>query len=439
MRIHLFAGARPWERPNRPVRHAFRGQGLANLTLPGLAALIPRHHEIRLQDEQVAPVDLDGPIDLAMVTTKACYTPRAYEIADALRERGVPVVIGGCHASLNPEEAAEHADAVVEGEAESVMPALLEDAARGRLEPRYKGSQADMAQVPVPRRDLLQKRYITDSLIVSRGCNYSCRFCCIRGFYGPGFRAKPVGQVVEEVRGLGTYMSFLDENLVSETDYALELFEALAPLKRRWLAQVSADIVQEPRLIEAAARGGARGFHIGFESLNPTNLAAEGKRHNVVEAYQELVDRLRHAGIMLAAGIMFGLDDDTPDAFAQTIETLLKMGVDLAYFKMATPYPGTPFYKRINREGRILTHDWSYYDGCFPVFRPHKMTARQLLEGTIRARSDFYSKRALLGRLRGYTHLRIPFWASLNLNRLAKVAYRHTEVLGDRFLREVGE
>jgi len=211
VRVHLFAGARPWERPHRPVRHAFRGQGLANLTLPGLAALIPHHHDVRLQDEQVAPLDLDAPIDLAMVTTKACYTPRAYEIADALRDRGVPVVIGGCHASLNPEEAAGHADAVVTGEAESVMPALLEDAARGRLEPRYKGTQADMARVPVPRRELLQKRYITDSLIVSRGCNYSCRFCCIRGFYGPGFRAKPVGQVVDEVRGLGTYLSFLDE------------------------------------------------------------------------------------------------------------------------------------------------------------------------------------------------------------------------------------
>ena len=439
MRIQLFAGARPWERPPRPVKHAFRGQGLANLTLPGLAALIPRRHQVRIQDEQVAPLDLDGPMDLAMVTTKACYAPRAFEICDRLRARGVPVVAGGCHASLNPDEAARHADAVVLGEAEALMSELLADAEAGGLKARYQGQQADMARVPVPRRELLQKRYITDALIVSRGCNYACRFCCIRGFYGEGFRARPVGQVVDEVKSLGKYISFLDENLVSETDYALELFEALAPLKRRWLAQVSSDIVLQPQLIEAAARAGARGFHIGFESINPENLAAEDKGHNSVEAYQELIDRLRAAGIMLAAGIMFGLDDDEPDCFARTTDTLKRMGVDLAYFKMATPYPGTPFYARIDGEGRLLSHDWSYFDGCFPVFRPHKMSARQLLEGTIQARRDFYAKRAIARRVSGYTRLSIPIWAALNLNRLAKVAYRHTELLGDQFLQERGE
>jgi len=412
--------------------------GLANLTLPGLAALIPRRHEVRLQDEQAAPVDLDGPIDLALVTTKACYAPRAWHIADALRARGVQVVAGGCHASLNPEEAVEHADAVVIGEAESVMPALLDDAERGRLEPTYHGTQADMATVPVPRRELLQKRYIVDSLVVSRGCSYACRFCCIRGFYGPGFRARPVADVVDEVRGLGSTLSFLDENLVADPDYAAELFEALVPLRRRWLAQVSSDIVREPRLIELAARSGARGFHIGFESIDPSNLEAEAKGHNEVEAYQELVDRCRHAGIMLAAGIMFGLDHDTPDVFRQTVEALRRMGADLAYFKMATPYPGTPFFERTDAEGRILSRDWAYFDGCFPVFRPGAMTARQLLEGTIWARRAFYSARALARRVPGYLKLDVPMWAALNLNRLAKVAYRHTEALGERFLQEVG-
>ena len=439
MRIHLFAGARPFERPDRPRRSALRGQGLANLTLPGLAALIPRLHEVQLQDEQVAPLSLDAAMDLALVTTKACYAPRAYWIADQLRARGVPVVLGGCHASLNPQEAAAHCDALVVGEAEELMGELLDDARSGRLRPRYQGRPADMARVPVPRRDLLQKHYITSSLTVSRGCNYACRFCCIRGFYGPGFRARPVGLVLKEVQRLGPFLGFLDENLVADRAYARELFTALIPLRRRWLAQVSADIVQDPELIELAARAGARGFHIGFETLNPANLSAEAKGHNDVAAYHELVARCRGAGIMLAAGIIFGLEGDTPQVFGQTLRSITRMGLDLCYFKMATPYPGTDFYRRMDTEGRILTRDWSYYDGCFPVFRPQGMSPRQLLEGTRWASRRFYSAPAVARRVGNYRQLRIPLWAALNLNRLATTAYSHSELLGQGFLSELGQ
>ena len=439
MRIHLLAGARPFERAREPVRSALRGQGLANLTLPGLAALIPRHHSVVLQDEQCAPVDLDAPMDLAMVTTKACYAPRAYQLADRLRERGVPVVLGGCHASLNPDEAATHCDALVVGEAEDVMPRLLDDARAARLQPRYMGQQADMSRVPWPRRDLLQKHYMTSSLTVSRGCNYACRFCCIRGFYGTGFRARPVDDVVREVRRLGPFLGFLDENLVADGAYARELFTALIPQRRRWLAQVSSDIVHDPELIDLAARSGARGFHIGFETINPRNLEAEGKGHNDVAAYQELIDRCRRAGIMLAAGIIFGLEGDTEDVFPETLEALGHMGVDLCYFKMATPYPGTDFYTRMERQGRILTRDWSWYDGCFPVFEPPGMTARQLFEGTRGASRRFYSVRSVAARLGNYRKLKIPLWAAINLNRLATLAYRHSVVQGEQFLRSIGQ
>ena len=438
MKIHLLAGARAFERAKKPLRHAFQGQGVANLTLPGLAALIPRRHQVVVQDEQSAPIDFTAPMDLALITTKSCYAPRAYEIGDRLRDRGVPVVMGGCHASLNPEEAGRHCDAVVIGEAESLMPRLLDDAEAGALEPLYHGEQANLAEVPFPRRELLQKRYLIDAMVVSRGCNYFCRFCCIRGFYGPGFRGRPVGQVVEEVKGLGPYLGFHDENLVAEEDYARELFSALIPMKKRWIAQVSADILEKPGLIEMAARSGALGFHIGFETINPDNLKAEAKTHNDVEFYGELVKRLHGEGIMIAAGLIFGLDGDGPDIFDETLEVMNRIGVDICYFKMATPYPGTEFYDQMEKEDRILSRKWEYYDGCFPVFRPRGLTPRQLFEGTRRTSSRFYSLPSVARRIPGYMKLSMPLWATLNMNRLAVKAYSHSEMLGQSFLEEVG-
>jgi len=420
------------------VRSAWRGKGVANLTLPGLAALVPGHHQVSIQDEQVAPLDLDAPMDLALLTSKTCYAPRAYEIAGVLRARGVPVVMGGCHVSMNPGEAAEHADAVVIGEAEPIMETLLDHAEAGRLEPRYEGGQADMSGVPVPRRDLLQKRYLVDAVMASRGCRYNCRFCCIRGFYGTGLRTRPVGQVLDEVRTLGPRLGFVDENLVGDRDFGRALFAGMVPLGRRFLGQVSADIVEEPDLIDLAARAGCQGFHVGFESVNPASLKGEGKVHNRVEAYEELVERCHRAGILVAAGMIFGLDHDTPEVFDLTIRTLRRLKVDIGYFRMAIPYPGTSVFRRLEREDRIVTRDWTWYDGYYPLFRPLNMTPRQLFEGTRRVQDAFYSKRAIARRVPTLGKLSLPVWAGLVLNHQAIGAFSPARARYERFFERVG-
>jgi radical SAM superfamily enzyme YgiQ (UPF0313 family) len=416
------------------VRGAFRGHGVANLTLPYLAALIPHEHGVVIQDEQVAPLRLSDSIDLALITAKSCFSPRAYEVGDRLRSMGVPVVLGGCHVSINPEEALEHADAVVVGEAESVIHAVLRDAAGKRLKPLYRGEPVPLENLPISRRDLLQKRYLLDAIVVSRGCNYTCSFCCIRDFYGRGFRGRPIGEVVEEAKKLGPRLGFLDENLIGDRSYGRELFKALRPLGKVWLAQVSADIIEEPDLIELAARAGALGFLIGFETVNPANIRAMGKSHNRIEAYRGIVDLCHSHGISVAPGIVFGFDRDSVDTFPETLRILEELGVDLCLFKIVTPFPGTAYFRKLRSEGRILTEDWSYYDGHFPTFRPAGMTVRELFNGVQWIRERFYSTRGVLKRIKGYRRLKIPLWASINLNRLTRKAYRHANLLGGKLL-----
>ncbi len=439
LRIHLLAGARPFEAAVRPIRFAFSGHGVANLTLPWLAAMIPPRHRVSIQDEQVQPLDLQAPMDLALISAKTCYAPRAYAIAARLRSRGVPVVLGGCHTTLNPREASKHVDAIVLGEADQVIHELLADVADGCLKPRYQGGPVALDRLPLPRRDLLQKRYIIDAVGVSRGCSHACSFCCIRSLYGPGCRTRPIGEVVDEIRRLGPFLGFLDENLVADFDYAQALFEALIPLKRRWLAQVSVDMLEQPGLVELAGRSGAVGFFFGMETVEQANLDAAGKLHNSVDRYGELVRECHDAGIAVGAGMLFGLEHDGPDCFERTRDVMQQLGVDQGYFKIATPYPGTAFFSKLEAEDRILSRDWAYYDGCFPVFQPEKMSPRQLFEGVCWIRQAYYSPRAVAQRMRRFWRLRLPWWAQINMNRLARDAYRKSELLGQRFLLEIGQ
>ena len=438
MNIHVIACAREFERPARPVTSRFRGDGVANLSLPHIASLVPAGHAVAIQDERVAPLKLSASIDLVLMSVKSCFAPRAFEIAARLRTMGVPVVMGGCHPTINPDECLEHADAVVVGEAESVFDQLIIDAEKGVLRGRYVGEPLPMNGLPLPRRDLLQKDYLLDAIIVSRGCNHNCRFCCISDLYGPGFRARPVGEVVAEAKTLGPRLGFHDENLVGDLSFGRELFEGLRPLKREFFAQVSTDILREPDLIELAARAGARGFLIGLESVNEANLKSVGKLHNNIDAYAELVERCRHHGILVAPGIVFGFDHDTPDVFARTLQALKRLKVDVCLFKVLTPYPGTPFFRDLDKQGRILNKDWSFYDGHFPTFSPAGMSVEELFEGVDWIRKQFYSHRAILGRLGQYAELKMSIWATILFNYMIKGAYGHVATYRDDLLKQYG-
>ncbi|HET9552785.1 MAG TPA: radical SAM protein [Anaeromyxobacteraceae bacterium] len=378
----------------------------APLTLTTLAAYVPAElgAEIELLDEGIDDVDPARiRADLAGITSITGNAPRAYELADQLRARGVTVVLGGPHPTLGPDEAQAHADAVVTGYAEQTWPALLRDFAAGRLQPRYaQGPELSLVGLPFPRRDLLPaERYFTRAVFeATRSCAHDCEFCVAPTAWGRKQYQKPPEEVAADIRQWGaSKVLFIDLNLVSDPRYAARLFEALVPLGIRWYGLATTLLGLDRPLLALAARSGCRGLLMGLESLCEASLGATRKGFNDPEAYRALVADLHRHGIALMGCFAFGLDGDTPDVFDRTARFAVEAGIDLPRFAVVTPFPGTPLHRRLDAEGRILTRDWSLYDAQHVVFRPKLMTPRQLQEGHERAWRRAYSLPSIARRL----------------------------------------
>ena len=396
----------------------------APLTLTTLAALVPDDvpTEVAIYDEGIADLPDTFDADLVGISAITGTAPRAYEIADRLRARGVPVVLGGVHPTLVPDEAQRHADAVVTGYAEDTWPELVRDAARGRLRDRYAQAPGlSLAGRPHPRRDLNPKgRFATAHTIeATRGCVHRCDFCVVPTAWG-GALQRPVHEVVDDIRRMGARrLLFLDLNLVADPDYARALFEALVPLRLRWAGLATTLLAHDEPLLDLAARSGCRALLIGFESLSEATLASTHKRFNARReapeaAYRFVLDRMHRAGIAVMGCFVFGFDADDPDVFDRTAAFVHDACVDLPRYAVLTPFPGTPLYARLAAEGRILTDDWEQYDGQHVVFRPAQMTADALLRGTERAWKQTYSYRGIAHRLAG-SRTQLPLALGTNL------------------------
>jgi radical SAM superfamily enzyme YgiQ (UPF0313 family) len=379
---------------------AFR---VANYNLPLIAALTPPDVEIRIADECVEPIPLDGSFDLVGITVNTPMAPYSYQLAEHFHSRGSAVVLGGIHPSVFPDEALDHADAIVIGEAEPVWEDLVHDFRKGQLRRRYHGPQARLDRVPVPRWDLLRsRRYaLSRSLTTTRGCSYNCDFCSIFVAVGPGFRVRTVVDVVRDIKASGVRrVIFWDDNIIADRAHARSLFEALAPLNVRWISQATFNLADDTALIRLCYQSGCRGIFLGIESLSATSLKEARKSFNRVALYREGIQRLHDHGIGVSAGFVFGFDHDTPSVFERTLEFAEKTGIDACNFKLLTPYPGTALYNRLDAEGRIIDKDWSHYRGkTHVVFRPQSMSAEALLEGFKWVRHQCYSWRSIFRRL----------------------------------------
>jgi radical SAM superfamily enzyme YgiQ (UPF0313 family) len=378
----------------------------APLTFPTLASLVPPEidHTLTIIDEGIEDVPEHLDVDLVGMTVITGTANRAYDLAKRFRSRGVRVVLGGPHVTLVPDEACRHADSIVVGYAEESWPLLLRDFMRGMMKSRYDQSPTlSLGGRPPPRRDVLpRRRYITTNVFeATRACVHACEFCVVPSAWGRTPLQKPVPEVVEDIRQTGARKAiFVDLNLVADRSYANDLFEALIPLKIQWYGLATTLLARDPALLDLCARSGCRGLLIGFESIVGANLGSVRKGFNAPGQYGEIVTNLHRQGIAVQGAFVFGLDEDTPDVFARTARFAGEAKIDLPRFAVLTPFPGTPLYDRLEREGRIQTRDWDLYDGQHVVFQPAKMSVRQLQEGTELAWRAAYSYSSMFRRLR---------------------------------------
>ncbi len=364
------------------------------LPLTTVAALTPPPHEVVLCDENVEPLDLEADADLVGVSFMTALAPRAYEIADAFRARGIRTVAGGYHPTFVPEEALLHFDAVVAGEAETAWPRLVADAAAGRLERVYRGVACDPALIPTPRRDLTARtarHYATIHAVqAGRGCVHSCAYCSVTAFFGGRHRSRPLEHVLAELEALPRDFMFVDDNVVADVEFARRLFTAMVGLRKRWVAQAPLSIVDDPGLLRLARRAGCRGLFVGLETLSEENLRAIEKGFNDAQSYARRIARLRGAGIGIIAGVIVGLDGDDRTTFRRLLRFLERTGIDAVQVNILTPLPGTRLFEQYAREGRIHTRDWSLYDYRHAVIEPRQMSARDLQDGADWLYAQYY-------------------------------------------------
>jgi radical SAM superfamily enzyme YgiQ (UPF0313 family) len=393
----------------------------ARLTLTTLAALTPPDINVKITDENVEPIDFEEEVDLVGVTGMLMHAPRAYQIAQIFRERGIPVVMGGPHASSLPLEAKEHVDAVVIGEAENVWKGLIEDFKNGGLKPFYKAETfCSMEGLPFPRLNLLRKdAYMTINCVqTTRGCPHQCDFCHVTHFFGKTYRCRPVDEVIEEVKRLeGDFLVFIDDNIAGNRRYAKELFTRLKPLKKKWASQASMTLTRDPELLKLAAESGCVTLFIGVESLSPENLKDVNKTFNHVHQFEEAMKAVHDHDIMVVAGLIFGLDHDDEGVFERTLRFCERNRIELPSFFLLTPLPGTPLFQRMESEGRLLHKDWAQYNGATVVFKPRLMTEETLQRGFNWACKEAYSWGSIFKRV---FHPQQRFFT----RTLSNVAYR---------------
>jgi radical SAM superfamily enzyme YgiQ (UPF0313 family) len=409
----------------RPYVRAWQMQPLSMAVLAGLT---PPDVEVRFYDDRLETIPFDEPTDLVALSVETFTALRSYRIARRFRERGVPVVMGGYHVTLLPEEAQSEADAIVVGDAEPVWARLIDDAKNNRLEPVYDGrGRRSLAGVRARREIFRGKCYQNVTLVeFARGCNFRCDFCSITAFHDAAQNHRPAEEVAAEMAATGSRRFFIvDDNLVSQPAQARELCRALIPLGVRWVGQASIHIAQDDELLDLMARSGCQGVLIGMESLDPANLRDMGKGWNLAGgSYAESLGRFRKHGLAVYGTFVFGYDNDDAAVVRRSVAFARKQKLFLAAFNHLVPFPGTPLYRRLAAGGRLRTPKWWLDpDGRVGdvVFNPRKMAPEELKALCLEARREFFRwgsivERGLDARANARTPLMVAIYLGLNVS-----------------------
>jgi len=405
---------------------------------------MPSYVETQIIDEDVEPIDFGTSANLIGISFMTYNAPRAYEIADQFREMGKTVIFGGYHPTFMQQEAIQHADSICIGEAENNVPKMIEDFMAGRLKPFYKSELVDLKELPTLNRNLLHNNaYVTiNALQATRGCYHRCEFCSVAPFNRYKIRTRPIEHVLDELKGLGRNVIFMDDNLTLDREYAKELFSKMIPLKKRWFSQCEIGIAEDDELLQLATSSGCRGLFIGFESLSQQSLSTWKKHCNRKKDYLKLVQKLHKAGIGIFAAFVFGSDADGPDVFASTLDFLLEANIEVLQSTRLTPFPGTPLFDKMTENGRIFDKDWSHYDFFHVVHQPLNMNPETLHSGTAWLQQQFYSYKNITRRTgRALTYLSpntiMKVLLPLNLGYRFKLSAYEAFKLGDSFHHDV--
>lgn len=376
----------------RPIKYSlFPPLGLATL-----AAYLSPDDEIDLQDQHVETLNLNDEPDLVIIQVYITNAYRAYAIADHYRAKGAYVLLGGLHVTSLPDEAAPHADTIFLGPGEETFPQFLKDYKAGHPQKMYSSPIRSLEKLPPIRRDLIKRsRYLVpNSIVVTRGCPHHCDFCYKDAFFegGKGFYTQLVDDALAEIDRLpGSHLYFLDDHLLGNAKFATALFDGMKGMNRVFQAAGTVDSILRGNLIEKAADAGLRSLFVGFETFSPENLKQSNKKQNLEKDYVKAVNRLHDNGIMINGSFVFGLDDDGSDVFKRTVDWGVQNAITTSTYHIMTPYPGTKLYKDLDKQGRILTHNWDLYDTRNVVYQTTKLTADELKEGYDWAYREFYS------------------------------------------------
>ena len=376
-----------------------------SLALTAVAGSTPPHWQVRYWDENLlqGPPPTDPMPQVVGITVHLTFARRACELADWYRARGAKVVFGGLHVMSCSQELAPHADALALGEGVQLWPHILADVEADRLQRCYEGRFIKpYRDDPPPRRSILMRGgfLTTASLIATRGCHNRCGFCYLAtdGVRMP-YQVRDPQQIVEELAATGEpYGVFTDNNLGSKPAYLYELCQALRPMNRIWSAAVSVDVADDPQLVREMALAGCTGVFVGFETLSDSNLAWAGKKSPSTDDYARRVALFQRWGIQVNASFVFGFDDDGPEVFERTVHWVQSNRLQCATFHILTPYPGTPLFRQLETQGRILHRHWDLYDTAHVVFQPRKMSVEQLAAGYAWCYEQVFSLRSIWRR-----------------------------------------
>ena len=417
---------------------------LSFLNLPYVAAVTPPGVELKIVDEAFEKINFEERVDLVGITAQTPVAPRAYQIAEEFKKRGIPVVMGGVHASMLPQEALQHVDAVVVGEAEGVWPDLIEDLRRGQMRRIYVGSElATPSHLPLPRRDLLNEKFYFPLRLLetTRGCPHRCDFCGVSKFFGYRYRNRPISEIERELKtlfqkgpvtnlGLKKILSLfskdlpyflkrrllyiIDSNVAGDKRFCLDLLSLLKEFDLLWYGHAPVSVAFDQKLLEGFAQSGCIAINIGFESFSTKNLNTMGKGFNQPSRYAEAVERIHDRGIGIMGTFIVGLDDDDAGVFQRIIDFCIDSRLDWALAFIMAPYPGTDSFLRLEKEGRILCRDWEKYDSLNAVYQPLRMSVEELEKGLRTIWKEVFSTSSIYKRIAKRPWVHPLFYLAMN-------------------------